>query len=115
MKPSFLLSNKMYDVVKFFVQIVLPASASLYFGLSAIYGFPGGEEVVGTIALVTTFLGTLLGISTRKYNASDGPYDGNIVVTDNDQGGKLFTLNLDGDPGELVDMRSVTFRIDVPK
>lgn len=62
------LSNKLYDVLKFIAQIVLPALGGLYFGLAKLWGFPYGEEIVGTIALLDTFLGTLLGISTYNYN-----------------------------------------------
>lgn len=63
-----MLSNKVYDVLKWIAQIVLPALGALYFGLSSIWGLPYGEEVVGTIAVVDTFLGALLGISTAQYN-----------------------------------------------
>ncbi|MBQ2396430.1 MAG: phage holin [Bacteroidales bacterium] len=47
---------------------VLPAIGTLYFALAGIWGFPYGEEVVGTIAAVDTFLGVILGISTAQYN-----------------------------------------------
>ena len=63
-----MLNNKTYDVLKWIAQIVLPALGALYFGLSQIWGLPFGEEVVGTIAVVDTFLGALLGISTAQYN-----------------------------------------------
>ena len=63
-----MLTNKTYDVLKWIAQIVLPALGALYFGLSQIWGLPYGEEVVGTIAVVDTFLGALLGISTAQYN-----------------------------------------------
>lgn len=62
-----LISNKVYDVLKWIAQIALPAIGVLYFGLSQIWGFPYGEQVVGTITLLDAFLGTLLGISTMKY------------------------------------------------
>ena len=61
------LSNKAYDVLKFIAQIVLPALGTLYFALAAIWGLPYGEQIVGTITAVDTFLGALLGISTEKY------------------------------------------------
>lgn len=61
------LSNKAYDVLKWITLIVLPAIASLYFGLAQIWGFPYGEQVVGTIAVVCTFLGAILGISSANY------------------------------------------------
>ena len=62
------MSNKLYDVLKFVAQIVLPALGGLYFGLAQLWGFPYAEQVVGTITIVDTFLGTILGISTYNYN-----------------------------------------------
>lgn len=62
------LSNKVYDVLKWVALILLPAVGALYFGLSQIWGFPYGEEIVGTISIIDTFLGALLGISTANYN-----------------------------------------------
>lgn len=62
------MKNKTYDVLKFIAQILLPAIATLYFGLAQIWGLPYGEAVVGTITAIDLFLGTLLGISTTKYN-----------------------------------------------
>jgi len=62
-----IFSNKVYDVLKWVTQIALPALGSLYFGLSEIWHFPYGPEVVGTIAIVTTALGVMLGISSYQY------------------------------------------------
>ena len=63
-----IISNKTYDVLKWVAQYLLPASGTLYFALASIWGFPYGEEVVGTITAVDAFLGVLLGISTAQYN-----------------------------------------------
>ena len=49
-------------------QYLLPALATLYFAVAKIWGLPYGEEIVGTITAVDTFLGVLLGISTANYN-----------------------------------------------
>lgn len=62
------LDNKTYDFLKWIALILIPALGALYYGLSQIWGFPYGEEIVGTLTLIDTFLGTLLGISTAKYN-----------------------------------------------
>ena len=62
------MSNKVYDILKFVAQIVLPALATLYLALSAIWGLPYGEAIAGTIMAIDTFLGTILGVSTKKYN-----------------------------------------------
>ena len=66
-----LLDNKVYDILKFIAQIVLPGLGTLYFALSKIWGLPLGEEIVGTITAVDAFLGLLLGISTNTYNANN--------------------------------------------
>lgn len=47
---------------------LLPAVGTLYFALAGIWGFPYGEEIVGTITAIDAFLGAILGISTYKYN-----------------------------------------------
>ena len=66
------LSNKGYDVLKWIAMYLLPAVGTLYFALSGIWGFPYGEQVVGTITAVDTFLGVILGISTATYNKREG-------------------------------------------
>ena len=62
------LPDKMYNVLKWLTMIVLPALATLYFALSGIWGFPYGEQVVGTITALVTFFGVVLGVSTAQYN-----------------------------------------------
>lgn len=64
------ISNKTYDVMKWVAQYLLPALGTLYFALAGIWGLPYGEQVVGTITAVDTFLGVVLGISTATYNKS---------------------------------------------
>lgn len=62
------MSNKLYDILKWIAQIVLPAIATLYFALASIWGLPYGEQIVGTITAIDAFLGAILGISTANYN-----------------------------------------------
>lgn len=65
------LSNNVYDILKWITQLLLPALGTLYFALAGIWGFPYGEEIVGTLVAIDTFLGVILGISTAKYNAEN--------------------------------------------
>lgn len=65
------ISNKTYDVLKWIAMYLLPAAGTLYFTLAGIWGFPFGEQVVGTLTAVDTFLGVILGISTAKYKKSN--------------------------------------------
>ena len=62
------MSNKVYDVLKWIAMYLLPAFGTLYFALSGIWNLPYGEQVVGTITAVDTFLGVILGISNAQYN-----------------------------------------------
>lgn len=65
------MTNEIYDRLKWIAQILLPAAATLYFALSQIWGFPYGEEIVGTITAVDAFLGVCLGISTINYRKGE--------------------------------------------
>lgn len=66
------MSNKVYDILKYITQIIIPAVATLYFALSSIWGLPYGEQIVGTLTAVDAFLGVCLGISTVQYNKTQG-------------------------------------------
>jgi hypothetical protein len=108
------LSNRLYDGSKFFAQIVLPAFGTLYFALATIWALPSAEEVVGTVVAVDTFLGVVLGISTKGYNASDAKYDGTVDVLPKEGGGKHFQLNLNSDPEDLDQKKEISFKVNSP-
>lgn len=62
------LNNRVYDVLKWCVLVLIPAATSLYVGLSMVWQWPFAEEIAKTSSLVCAFLGALLGISTHYYN-----------------------------------------------
>ena len=62
-----MMSNKVYDILKYIALIVLPALGTLYFALAGIWDLPYGEQILGTITAIDTFLGALLKISTNIY------------------------------------------------
>ena len=64
------MSNKVYNILKWIAMYLLPAVGTLYFALAGIWGLPYGEQIVGTITAVDTFLGVVLGISTAQYDKS---------------------------------------------
>lgn len=65
------LTNKQYDLYKKLVTVVAPALITLITGLGALYKFDS-TAITGTLALLTTFTGTVLGISSKKYNEVQG-------------------------------------------
>lgn len=66
-----IMNDKIYDALKWVAQYLLPGLGTLYFALAGIWGFPYGEQIVGTITAIDTFLGLLLGVSAAKYNQSE--------------------------------------------
>lgn len=64
------MNDKVYDILKWIAQYLLPAIGTLYFALAGIWSLPYGEQIVGTITAIDTFLGVLIGISSMKYNKS---------------------------------------------
>lgn len=62
------MSNKVYDVLKWVVMIVLPAISTLYVELAGILGWPYADEAAGTISAITAFMGAVLMFSSAQYN-----------------------------------------------
>lgn len=65
------MKEKTYDVLKYIAQVVLPALGTLYFALAGIWGLPFGEQIVGTITAVDTFLGAILMLSSKNYTPTN--------------------------------------------
>ena len=65
-----ILSDRLYNILKYIAQIILPGLATLYLAIAGIWNLPFGEQISGTIMAIDTFLGVLLGISTANYNKS---------------------------------------------
>lgn len=72
------INSKVYDILKWVTMIVLPALATAYVGLAAIWGFPYADEVAKTTAVICTLLGALLGISSAQYY-KDGNGDHMVI------------------------------------
>ena len=66
------LPDKIYDVLKWIVLIVIPGLAVAYVGLASIWGWPYADEISKTANVLCTLLGALLGISSAQY------YKGNL-------------------------------------
>lgn len=105
------MSDQLFKTLEYITRVVLPAVATLYAGLGALWGFPNVTAVVGTIVAVDTFLGVLLGFAMRSYDASGAKYDGNVVVMSSPDGGKTFSLELEKNPDEIAEMSKIVFKV----
>lgn len=64
-----MLSNKVYDVLKWIVLVVMPAISVLLVALTKAWKWDIPiDAIVVTFASIETFLGSLIGISTNTYN-----------------------------------------------
>ena len=69
-----MLDNKVYEILKWLALIALPALATLVSVILPLWNIVDEgttTAIVGTITAVSTFLGTLLGVSTMKYRKID--------------------------------------------
>lgn len=108
-----LLSKEVYDATKFVAQIGLPAAGTLYFSVANIWHLHNPEAVLGTIVAIDTFLGALLGISTKAYNASDAKYDGAVNVVETPDK-KLYSLDLNSAPEDLDVKDQIVLKVNKP-
>jgi hypothetical protein len=112
--PSFILNEKIYAFLKWLVLIFLPALSALYFSLGSVYGWANTEQVVGTIAIIATFLGATVGISSKNFNQSDAPFDGDVKVTyDANLDKTVYALELNENVGveDIASKDRLTFKV----
>lgn len=100
-------NNKVYDQLKHFALITLPAIGTLYFALAQVWGLPYGAEVTGSIMAFDTFLGVYIHTSNVQYNKSDDKFDGSIDVTP-----ETDTVGFKMNPDAIEGKDSVTLKVN---
>ena len=63
-----ILPDKIYNILKWLCLIFAPALITLLTTIFTLYGIPNVEIVTGTIAAIATFIGALIGVSSKAYN-----------------------------------------------
>lgn len=110
-----ILPSKVYDFMKWLIQVVIPAFCALYYGLAQIFNaLPNPQGVVAALALICTFLGVVLGISSRQYFRSDQVFDGAVVVSPGEDGSLEAHAGLVTPPAELADKTHIVLRVAKP-
>jgi Putative phage holin Dp-1 len=98
------LSNKVYDILKQIAQVVLPAVGTLYFALAAIWTFPDGKQVVGSITAFDAFLGVILSVLASSYKPAA---DGKLLVDDN----SIKKLQMDLEAHEIIARKALVLNV----
>ena len=62
-----ILSNKQYEIIKWFILIFLPAVGVFYTTVAGIFDFPFAGEVNQFLVALALFLGTITKISNTQY------------------------------------------------
>lgn len=110
-----ILPSKVYDFMKWLIQVVIPAFGALYYGLAQIFqSFPNPEGVVAALALVCAFLGVVLGISSRQYFRSDQVFDGAVVMAPGENGDLEAHAGLVTPPEKIADKTHIVLRVAKP-
>ena len=65
------LNDRLYNILKWLCMIVLPAAATFYAALAAVWALPYSREIVTTVTAAAAFIGALLGISTAEYRKEE--------------------------------------------
>lgn len=65
------MSNKFFDILRLVGELILPACATLYAALGAIWGWPYIEAIVGTLAAITAFIGAIVNGLRKAYNKKE--------------------------------------------
>lgn len=63
---TFKMDDKVYDILKWIVMIVLPAVTVFYSSLANVWGWGYAEQITSTLSCIQLFLGSLIGISTAS-------------------------------------------------
>lgn len=106
-----MLGSRLYGALKWITVIGLPAFSALYYGVSELWNWPHQAQVLGTIALVGTFLGAVLGLSSLSYNASDSKFSGEVHVATDEGGAILKGLILNGDADAVAAKKALMLKV----
>ncbi len=111
-QKGFAISDSFYKKIKILVMIIFPVFSTIYFIVGSIFGWANLPQVLGFIAVITTFLSVVLVISARFYNKSDSRFDGSIDIHTTEADVKVYSLNLNSDPEDLDSKSSILFKVN---
>lgn len=93
----------------------MPFVGSIYFGLSKIFDLRHEAEVLGLLIIVITLVGFVVQFGARRFEPKT-IFQGELIVTQSKEGKKIFSLELDRSPEDIINMESITFKvIDIEK
>lgn len=105
-----MISNKLYNWLKWLGQIVLPAQGVLLFLVSQTWGLKNATDILGIVMIIDLVLGILLVISQNIYNQHIETAGELIIKRD---GKLLFQLDeAKTDLAKLREKKEVYFKVE---
>lgn len=93
---DFTLPSKWYNAIKFLVTVVIPALITFIAVLGPIWEWDNITKLTATLAAIATFLGAIIGISSRNYNSDESRFVGETWLSPTDEGWKrVFDVQAD--------------------
>lgn len=115
MAGTMFLDNRAYIALKTISHVMLPMIGVLYFLLWAFFYLPAVEPVLGTLMMLILFLNLFIRDSSRRYHKYSKIGGGEIVILTNNEGKRVYSLDLDDDPDNLINLDEVRFKVRKPR
>lgn len=110
---DYIVTNRLYDVLKPVTALYLPGVITLWLTLVAIWELGYGEQVALTLGGINVFLGVVLQGASRSYNNSTAKYDGFIELTPSSNPGQVDArINVDKTGEVLAGKKQVLLNVD---
>lgn len=93
------LNKGVYDFTKWVALIFLPAAGTLYIALAQIWDLKYQTQVSGSVLAVDTFLGALVGISSKSYKPQA---DGNLVISSTGPQSAVARVDINTHPDVVI-------------
>jgi uncharacterized membrane protein YuzA (DUF378 family) len=110
--PKRILNDRAYNILRQSALIILPAIGALYFGLAQIWHFAYQEEVSGSIAVLNTFVGVLVGFAKIIHDVSGAQYDGSVALEEGEEGSMIRLKQID--PNAFFEKDALVLKIHRP-
>lgn len=91
-----------------FASFVSPTAATIIFLFSRFFQLYHALLLIGILATMSAVVGWFLRIQDKKHHDE---YDGSIVISENENGGKLFSIEVNGEPLDMEFKDEVLFKI----
>lgn len=116
------LNSKVYDSLKWFTLIALPALGTAYVGLAQVWNLPFASQISQTSVVLVLLLGGLLGVSSANFNkaaavaaataSAPTKVDGIMHIDSSDPKKDVFSFELFEYPEGFPERDSLTFKVE---